>query len=449
MTKNFSPLTAISPVDGRYHKQTAELSDYFSEYALMKYRVTVELYYFCALSEIPLPALKKVTKKMRFELDGLSMDFTEKDATRIKEIEKTTNHDVKAVEYFVKEKLEKLGLKNEKEFVHFGLTSQDINNTAFPLMMKMASLAVFIPQIKSIVAKLNALAKDWKNVSMLAHTHGQPASPTRLGKEIAVFAERLENQLKQFEAIPYTAKFGGATGNFNAHYVAYPDVNWKKFADDFLHHYLTLQRQQTTTQIEHYDNLAAWCDVQKRINTILIDFCRDMWAYISMDYFKQTIKAGEVGSSAMPHKVNPIDFENAEGNLGFANAMFEHFSAKLPVSRLQRDLTDSTVLRNIGMPLAHTLIAFKSIQKGLDKLVLNKEAIDRDLENNWAVVAEALQTILRREGYKNPYETLKDLTRKNEKISKESIAAFIKSLNVSDKVKKEMLAITPFNYTGR
>ncbi len=449
MIKNFSPLTAISPVDGRYHSQTAELAEYFSEYALMRYRVMVEIYYFCALSKQPELPLKKVTKKMRFELDMQTLDFSEKDAAHIKEIEKTTNHDVKAVEYFVKEKLEKLGLKNEKEFVHFGLTSQDINNTAFPLMIHMAMLAIFFPEIKKIIAKLNTLSKDWKNISMLAHTHGQPASPTRLGKEIRVFSERLENQFEQYQAIPYTAKFGGATGNFNAHYVAYPKIDWKKFADKFLKNYLVLERQQTTTQIEHYDNLAAWCDAQKRINTILIDFCRDMWAYISMDYFKQTIKAGEVGSSAMPHKVNPIDFENAEGNLGFANAMFEHFSAKLPISRLQRDLTDSTVLRNIGMPLAHTLIAFKSIQKGLDKLVLNKEAIDRDLENNWAVVAEALQTILRREGYKNPYETLKDLTRKNEKISKESISKFIKSLSVSDKVKKEMLAITPFNYTGK
>jgi len=450
MTTILSPLTTISPVDGRYHNQTAELAMYFSEYALLKYRVMVEIYYFCALSEIPLQPLKKVNKKMRFELDMQTLDFNEKDAARIKEIEKTTNHDVKAVEYFVKEKLEKLGLKNEKEFVHFGLTSQDINNTAFPVMMKMASLAVLIPNLKEIITKLNTLSKDWKNVSMLAHTHGQPASPTKLGKEIHVFAERLEIQRKQFEAIPYTAKFGGATGNFNAHYVAYPDINWKKFADNFVTEYLILDgRQQTTTQIEHYDNLAAWCDAQKRINTILIDFCRDMWMYISMDYFKQKIKEGEIGSSAMPHKVNPIDFENAEGNLGFANAIFEHLSAKLPVSRLQRDLTDSTVLRNIGVPLAHTLIAFKSIQKGLDKLVLNKEAIDRDLENNWAVVAEGLQTILRREGYKNPYETLKTLTRKNEKISKESIAAFIKSLKIPEKVKKEMLTITPFNYTGR
>jgi len=450
MTTILSPLTTISPVDGRYHNQTAELAMYFSEYALLKYRVMVEIYYFCALSEIPLQPLKKVNKKMRFELDMQTLDFNEKDAARIKEIEKTTNHDVKAVEYFVKEKLEKLGLKNEKEFVHFGLTSQDINNTAFPVMMKMASLAVLIPNLKEIITKLNTLSKDWKNVSMLAHTHGQPASPTKLGKEIHVFAERLEIQRKQFEAIPYTAKFGGATGNFNAHYVAYPDINWKKFADNFVTEYLILDgRQQTTTQIEHYDNLAAWCDAQKRINTILIDFCRDMWIYISMDYFKQKIKEGEIGSSAMPHKVNPIDFENAEGNLGFANAIFEHLSAKLPVSRLQRDLTDSTVLRNIGVPLAHTLIAFKSIQKGLDKLVLNKEAIDRDLENNWAVVAEGLQTILRREGYKNPYETLKTLTRKNEKISKESIAAFIKSLKIPEKVKKEMLTITPFNYTGR
>ena len=448
MTKPLSPLTAISPVDGRYGRQTAELSDYFSEYALMKYRVAVEVHYFKALCS-SIPSLKKVSKKVLAGLDKHVNEFSEKDAQQIKETEKTTNHDVKAVEYFVKEKLVALGLKNETEFVHFGLTSQDINNTAFPMMIKGATSTVFIPELKKISTKLDTLAKEWKDIAMLAHTHGQPASPTRLGKEIQVFAERLENQLKQFQSIPYTAKFGGATGNFNAHYVAYPGTNWKKFADGFLKDSLGLGRQQTTTQIEHYDNLAAWCDAQKRINTILIDFCRDMWAYISMDYFKQKIKVGEIGSSAMPHKVNPIDFENAEGNLGFANAMFEHFSAKLPVSRLQRDLTDSTVLRNIGVPLAHTLIAFKSIQKGLDKLVLNKVAIDNDLGNNWAVVAEALQTILRREGYKNPYETLKDLTRKNEKISKESIAAFIKSLSVSDKVKKEMMAISPFNYTGR
>lgn len=447
MTKNFSPLTAISPVDGRYHKQTAELAQYFSEYALMQYRVKVEVEYFIALCKLPLPQLKTVNKKLFPKLQDVYKNFTEKDAQIIKDTEKTTNHDVKAVEYFVKAKFEKLGLKNEKEFVHFGLTSQDINNTATPAMMRDATLQIWLPALLDVIETLERLSNTWENIPMLAHTHGQPASPTRLGKELNVFTERLMVQLEQ-PGFTYAAKFGGATGNLNAHYVAYPKTDWKKFANKFITE-LGLVRSQTTTQIEHYDNIAAWCDSHKRINTILIDLCRDMWAYISMDYFKQKIKAGEIGSSAMPHKVNPIDFENAEGNLGFANAMFEHFSAKLPVSRLQRDLTDSTVLRNIGMPLAHTLIAFKSIQKGLDKLVLNKEAIDRDLDNNWAVVAEALQTILRREGYKNPYETLKDLTRKNEKISKESIAAFIKSLNVSDKVKKEMLAITPFNYTGK
>lgn len=447
MTKNFSPLTAISPVDGRYHKQTAELSQYFSEYALMQYRVKVEVEYFIALCKLPLPQLKGVNKKLFPKMQDVYKNFTEKDAQIIKDTEKTTNHDVKAVEYFVKAKFEKLGLKNEFEFVHFGLTSQDINNTATPAMMRDATLQIWLPALLDVIETLERLSNTWENIPMLAHTHGQPASPTRLGKELNVFTERLMVQLEQ-PGFTYAAKFGGATGNLNAHYVAYPKTDWKKFANKFITE-LGLVRSQTTTQIEHYDNIAAWCDSHKRINTILIDLCRDMWAYISMDYFKQKIKAGEIGSSAMPHKVNPIDFENAEGNLGFANAMFEHFAAKLPISRLQRDLTDSTVLRNIGMPLAHTLIAFKSIQKGLDKLVLNKEAIDRDLENNWAVVAEALQTILRREGYKNPYETLKDLTRKNEKISKESIAAFIKSLNVSDKVKKEMLAITPFNYTGR
>lgn len=447
MTKNFSPLTAISPVDGRYHKQTAELSQYFSEYALMQYRVKVEVEYFIALCKLPLPQLKGVNKKLFPKMQDVYKNFTEKDAQIIKDTEKTTNHDVKAVEYFVKAKFEKLGLKNEKEFVHFGLTSQDINNTATPAMMRDATLQIWLPALLDVIETLERLSNTWENIPMLAHTHGQPASPTRLGKELNVFTERLMVQLEQ-PGFTYAAKFGGATGNLNAHYVAYPKTDWTKFANKFITE-LGLVRSQTTTQIEHYDNIAAWCDSHKRINTILIDLCRDMWAYISMDYFKQKIKAGEIGSSAMPHKVNPIDFENAEGNLGFANAMFEHFAAKLPISRLQRDLTDSTVLRNIGMPLAHTLIAFKSIQKGLDKLVLNKEAIDRDLENNWAVVAEALQTILRREGYKNPYETLKDLTRKNEKISKESIAAFIKSLNVSDKVKKEMLVITPFNYTGR
>lgn len=450
MENPFSTLTTISPIDGRYHAQTKEIGYFFSEHAIIKQRIVVELLYFIALCKLPLPQLKKIGKKMISKIDnetlGLNLEITE----RVKEIEKITNHDVKAVEYIVKEKLKKLGLKEEIEFVHFGLTSQDINNTVFPILMKNCSSVVYLPELKKMITKLNELSNEWKKVPMLARTHGQPASPTRLGKEINVFAERLEIQKKQFEAIRYTAKFGGATGNFNAHYAAYPEIDWKKFADKFVTEYLNLDgRQQTTTQIEHYDNLAAWCDAQKRINTILIDLCRDMWTYISMDYFKQKIKKDEVGSSAMPHKVNPIDFENAEGNLGIANVLFEHFAAKLPISRLQRDLTDSTVLRNIGVPVAHTLIAFKSIQKGLEKLVLNNEIIHRDLENNWAVVAEALQTILRREGYPNPYETLKELTRKNEKISRENIIEFIRSLNISEKVKKEMLSISPFNYTGK
>ena len=442
------PLTTISPVDGRYVNLTEKLQDYFSEASLIKYRVLVEVEYFIALCELPLPQLKKVDKKIYSALKSIYKNFTQKDAERIKEIEKTTNHDVKAVEYFLKEKFEKLGLKDQKEFIHFGLTSQDINNTAIPLSLKDAFNAVILPLFEETISKLNAFASEWKNISMLAHTHGQPASPTRLGKEIKVFAERFQKQIELLKSIPFSAKFGGATGNFNAHHVAYPGIDWVKFANHFVNNTLKLERSQYTTQIENYDNMAAFFDGIKRINTIAIDLNRDMWLYISMNYFKQKIRAGEVGSSAMPHKVNPIDFENSEGNLGFANAIFEHLSAKLPVSRLQRDLTDSTVLRNIGVPIAHTVIAFKSLLKGLNKLVLNKEAIDADLEKNCAVVAEAIQTILRREGYPKPYEALKELTRTNTKINKETLVKFIETLKISKEVKAELKKITPFNYTG-
>ncbi len=441
-------LTAISPIDGRYGKTTEQLSDYFSEYALIKYRVRVEVEYFIALCEFPLPQLKNTDKTIVQSLRKIYSDFSIDDAQRIKDIEATTNHDVKAVEYFLKEKMEQLGLKEQLEFIHFGLTSQDINNTAVPLSLKECMQTVLLPEFKTVVQKLKSLAEEWKNIPMLAHTHGQPASPTRLGKEIKVYVERLENQLNTLTNLPFAAKFGGATGNLNAHHVAYPTINWTDFANKFINNTLGLKRSQYTTQIEHYDNLAEIFDTLKRINTILTDLSRDMWMYISMNYFKQKIKEGEIGSSAMPHKVNPIDFENAEGNLGIANAIFEHLSAKLPVSRLQRDLTDSTVLRNIGVPIAHTLISIKSINKGLDKLVLNKEAIEKHLEENWAVVAEALQTILRREGYPKPYEALKDLTRTNAKITKESIASFIQSLKVNDAVKQEMLSVSPSNYTG-
>jgi adenylosuccinate lyase len=443
---NYS-LKAISPVDGRYAGQTSELTDYFSEEALMKYRLLVEIEYFIALCEIPLPQLKNV--KIDFEkLRALYSNFSTEDAIAIKETEKTTNHDVKALEYFVKDKLNAAGLSSIKEFVHFGLTSQDINNTAFPLAFKNAIAEVYIPFIQKIVSKLKELSEGWKDVSMLSRTHGQPASPTRLGKEIMVFVTRIETQLGLMQMIPYTAKFGGATGNFNAHHAAYPQIDWKNFANTFVKEKLGLSRQQVTTQIEHYDNLCAIFDSQKRINNILIDFNRDVWMYISMDYFKQVIKEGEVGSSAMPHKVNPIDFENSEGNLGIANAMFEHLSSKLPISRLQRDLTDSTVLRNVGVPFAHTLIAFKSLFKGLNKLTINKEAIENDLEKNWPVVAEAIQTILRRENYPDPYEKLKQLTRTNKRISRDIMQEFISSLDVSEEVKKELRAISPFNYTG-
>jgi adenylosuccinate lyase len=439
-------LTAISPVDGRYFETVKPLSPYFSEYGLIRYRVQVEVEYLLALANT-LPELKKFPATAIGDVRQIYKKFSLEDALAIKEIEKTTNHDVKAVEYFVKQKLASMDLASIKEFVHFGLTSQDINNTAIPLSIKEFLSREFQPLLDELIAVLNRFAKDWRDVAMLARTHGQPASPTRLGKEIAVFATRIDKQVALLSAIPMSAKFGGATGNLNAHHVAYPDIDWNKFSDDFCQH-LGLSRSFPTTQIEHYDHLAAMFDNLKRINTILIDLTRDMWQYVSMEYFKQRIKEGEIGSSAMPHKVNPIDFENAEGNLGFANAIFEHLSAKLPISRLQRDLTDSTVLRNIGVPLAHTYVAFKSVLKGLSKLELNKPAIDADLDNNWAVVAEAIQTVLRKEGYANPYEALKNLTRKNEKISRKSIADFIDGLEVNADVKKRLKEITPFNYTG-
>jgi adenylosuccinate lyase len=440
-----SALTAISPVDGRYRKQLQHLDEYFSEYALIKYRVLVEVEYFLFLAEKKFFKANAVLKK---QLYGMIAHFSIADAAEIKKTESITNHDVKAVEYFLKNQLEKYGVPHLKEWVHFGLTSQDINNTAIPLLWKNSIELEYLPAIINLQAAIGKLALAYKNVPMLARTHGQPASPTRLGKELMVFAERLENQVQLFSYIPFTAKFGGATGNFNAHHVAYPKYNWVKFANDFTATKLGLQRQQYTTQIEHYDVLAAHFDAIKRINTILIDFCRDIWNYISIDYFKQKTVKGEIGSSAMPHKVNPIDFENAEGNLGIANALFEHFSAKLPISRLQRDLTDSTVLRNVGVPVAHTILSVKSIEKGLSKLVLNETKIKEDLENNWAVVAEAIQTILRRENYPNPYEALKELTRGKLAIDKKAIHEFIGSLKVSGAVKKELRAITPANYTG-
>jgi len=443
-----SPLTALSPVDGRYRSKTEGLADFFSEYALFKYRIKVEIEYFIALCKIPLPALKPFRKKDFVPLRKIYQDFSTEDAQTIKNIEKTTNHDVKAVEYFIKQHFDQLGLTKYKEFIHFGLTSQDINNTAIPLSLKDAHNLIVVPAIEKLMEILNSLSKKWKAVPMLARTHGQPASPTMLGKEIFVFYERLSNQIQLLRTIPFSGKFGGATGNLNAHIVAYPDIDWEDFAVKFLNNDLGLHRQKTTTQIEHYDYLAAYFDNLARINTILTDLSRDMWMYIAMDYFKQTIKAGEIGSSAMPHKVNPIDFENAEGNLGLANALFHHFAEKLPVSRLQRDLTDSTVIRNIGIPLAHTLIAVKSLIKGLDKLILNKTKLAADLDNNWAVVAEAIQTILRRENYPDPYETLKELTRTNRKVTARSIKQFIDGLDVTEEIKKELKAITPHNYTG-
>lgn len=443
-----NPIEAISPIDGRYGSKTTELQAFFSEYALFKYRTWVEIEYFIALCELPLPQLKDFDSSLFEELRNIYRNFTPEDALKIKDIEKVTNHDVKAVEYFIKEKFDALKLGGAREFIHFGLTSQDINNTANPMMIRDAVEEVIIPEYRRILTTLQSLAVEWKDVPMLAKTHGQPASPTRLGKEIQVFAERLEQQLIFIEEIPIAAKFGGATGNFNAHYVAYPQIDWVDFGNNFLANSLQLDRSQTTTQIEHYDHFAALCDGIKRLNTILIDLSRDIWTYVSMDYFKQKIKKGEVGSSAMPHKVNPIDFENAEGNLGIANAILEHLSAKLPISRLQRDLTDSTVLRNAGVPFGHTLIALKSLDKGFSKLLLNDAALLADLENNWAVVAEAIQTVLRREAYPNPYEALKDLTRKNEKITGESIANFVDGLDVSDAIKNELKQITPLNYTG-
>ncbi len=448
MTKNLTALTAISPVDGRYRSKTAELADYFSEYALIKYRVHVEVEYFIALCEIPLPQLADFPVKHFANLRGAVVNFTEADAQKIKDTEKITNHDVKAVEYFLKELFDKLSLEKWKEFIHFGLTSQDINNTSVPLSLKDANEKVYLPAVKRLIATLEGLAVEWKEVPMLAHTHGQPASPTLLGKEMMVFVERLKTQLQQFEQIAYNAKFGGATGNFNAHHVAYPKINWVDFGNDFVARKLHLRRSKFTTQIEHYDNLAAHFDAFKRINTILIDLCRDIWTYVSMEYFKQRVVKGEVGSSAMPHKVNPIDFENAEGNLGIANALFEHLAAKLPISRLQRDLTDSTVLRNIGVPVAHTMISLSSIEKGLSKLLLNADALNNDLEANWAVVAEAIQTILRREAYPQPYEKLKELTRGQAHINRQSISEFIETLDVSEAIKEELRKITPQNYTG-
>lgn len=441
-------LNAISPIDGRYRDKVEELQQYFSEFALIKYRVWVEVEYFIALCRIPLPQLESFQSVNFDKLKQIVADFNESDAQRIKQIESVTNHDVKAIEYFLKEKFDALGLTEHKEFIHFGLTSQDINNTAFPAMLRDAIENVYYPLINNLIQKLNALAVEWTDIPMLAHTHGQPASPTRLGKEIRVFAERLEIQLKQLQSIPYSAKFGGATGNLNAHLVAYPAINWVDFANNFVNVSLKLNRSQTTTQIEHYDNMAALFDATKRINTILIDLSRDIWTYISMEYFKQKIKQGEVGSSAMPHKVNPIDFENAEGNLGMANAILEHLAAKLPVSRLQRDLTDSTVMRNIGVPFAHTIIALKSIAKGFDKLIINTNAINSDLENNWMVIAEAIQTILRREGYPNPYEALKELTRTNKTITQTDFIEFVDGLNISEEVKAELKKITPMNYLG-
>ena len=442
-------LTAVSPIDGRYRSKTEALAPYFSEYALMKYRVRVEIEYFITLCELPLPQLAAFPHDLFDKLRGFYQSFSEADAARVKEIESVTNHDVKAIEYFIKEKFDEIGeLDAFKEFIHFGLTSQDINNTSFPLMLKDATYKVYLPLLQELVDQLNAYAEEWKNIPMLAKTHGQPASPTRLGKEVKVFAYRLERQIALLKACPMTAKFGGATGNFNAHHVAYPEFDWKAFGAKFVSEKLGLEREEYTTQISNYDNMAALFDAMKRINTVVIDMDRDFWQYVSMEYFKQRIKKGEVGSSAMPHKVNPIDFENSEGNLGLANAIFEHLSRKLPVSRLQRDLTDSTVIRNIGVPMGHSLIAFQSSLKGLRKLLLHEESIKRDLDNCWAVVAEAIQTILRREAYPHPYEALKALTRTNEAITEERIHNFIEGLNVSDSVKAELRAITPHNYTG-
>tara|TARA_B110000908_G_scaffold63256_1_gene76888 strand:- start:1319 stop:2662 length:1344 start_codon:yes stop_codon:yes gene_type:complete len=445
---SLNALTAISPIDGRYTSKTEKLQQYFSESALIKYRIQVEVEYFISLCELPLTQLQNFPSDKFQDLRILYQNFSIDSAKRIKDIESVTNHDVKAVEYLIKEEFDKLELSKYKEFIHFGLTSQDINNTAVPLSIKDAFTDVFFPELTSVLDKLKQLSTDWEEIPMLARTHGQAASPTKLGKEIFVFVERIENQINLMTNIPFSAKFGGATGNFNAHHVAYPNQDWKRFANNFVERNLGLTRQQTTTQIEHYDNLSALMDCIKRINNILIDLSRDIWTYVSMDYFKQSIKKGEVGSSAMPHKVNPIDFENAEGNLGMGNAIYEFLSGKLPISRLQRDLTDSTVLRNIGVPFSHNLIAFSSLNKGLAKLVLNEEKLLKDLNNNWAVCAEAIQTILRRESYPNPYEALKDLTRTNSVINKESLSEFISGLEVSNEIKEELRQISPFNYTG-
>jgi adenylosuccinate lyase len=441
-------LTAISPVDGRYRNKADELAGYFSEYGLIKYRVRVEIEYFIALCQYKIPQLIEFPKDKFEQLRKIFIDFSIADALDVKETEKQTNHDVKAVEYFIKKQFDKLGLQKYKEFIHFGLTSQDINNTAVPLSFKEALKQEYFPLLSRITDILISQSEEWKDIPMLARTHGQPASPTRLGKELKVFVERLQTQTGQLKQVPISAKFGGATGNFNAHHIAYPAIDWNEFGNAFVDHVLGLERLQTTTQIEHYDNLAASFHNLERINTILIDLCRDIWMYISIDYFKQKIKAGEVGSSAMPHKVNPIDFENAEGNLGVANALLQHMASKLPVSRFQRDLTDSTVLRNIGVPLAHIFIALKSLEKGLNKLVLNQDKLEQDLENNWLVVSEAIQTILRREGFENPYELLRDLTRTNKKIGYDEISAFVDSLSIPEEIKTEIKKVTPFNYTG-
>lgn len=448
MELQFSPLTAVSPIDGRYHSKTEQLSEYFSEYALIKYRVRVEIEYFIALCELPLPQLSGIDAKLYDELRNIYKNFSPAEAQRIKDIESITNHDVKAVEYFIKEEFDRLGLEAYKEFIHFGLTSQDINNTSIPMSIKECIDEVYIPAVQEMIDLLADYAEQWKDISMLARTHGQPASPTRLGKEIMVFVYRLRQQLELLKTTPISGKFGGATGNFNAHHIAYPERNWREFGNKFLSEKLGIKREEWTTQISNYDNLAALFDALRRINVIILDLDKDFWQYISMEYFKQKIKAGEVGSSAMPHKVNPIDYENSEGNLGIANAILEHLAAKLPVSRLQRDLTDSTVLRNVGVPLGHMLIAIASTLKGLRKILLNEAAIAEDLDNAWAVVAEGIQTILRREGYPKPYETLKALTRVNTGMNAETISAFIDTLNVSDAVKAELHALTPSNYTG-
>ena len=448
MSAELTSLMAISPVDGRYRSKTDPLAVYFSEFGLIRFRVMVEVEYFIALCDYNLPQLPRLEKGLQESLRNIYRNFTSADAQTVKDIEKTTNHDVKAVEYFLKRRFDEMQLGGVKEFIHFGLTSQDINNTAIPLSFKGAIQSIYLPKLDQIMILLNHKAEDWKDIAMLARTHGQPASPTRLGKEIMVFSERLQKQADILRKLPFAAKFGGATGNFNAHHVAYPERDWKKFGNHFVNDILGLERSQYTTQIEHYDNLATWCDTLKHINTILIDFSRDIWNYISIEYFKQRIKKDEVGSSAMPHKVNPIDFENAEGNFGVANALFEHLADKLPISRMQRDLTDSTVLRNLGVPVAHTLISFESLLKGMDKMIINEAAFEKDLKQNWIVVSEGIQTVLRREGYPAPYEALKALTRNNRPIDQETMNAFIDALEVSDQIKAELKRITPFNYTG-